>query len=71
MMLSIKLPDDLEHRLEGLAGKSGRTKTEWATEAIRRLLEDAEDAEIASQRVLDPAKRWTLEDLELARDLEG
>lgn len=61
--MSIELPADLEHRLEALAEKSGRTKTEWATEAIRRLLEDAEDAEIASQRVRDPAKRWPLEDL--------
>jgi RHH-type rel operon transcriptional repressor/antitoxin RelB len=69
--MSIELPADLEHRLEELAGRSGRTKTEWATEAIRQLLEEAEDVEIASQRVRDPAKRWTLEDLELARDVEG
>lgn len=62
-MLSIDLPDDLEYRLEALAGKSGRTKTEWAIEAIRQLLEDAEDAEIASQRVRNPAKEWALEDL--------
>lgn len=70
-MLSIELPSDLELRLEALAGKSGRTKAEWATEAIRQFLEDAEDAEIASQRLRDPAKRWALEDLELGRDVEG
>jgi RHH-type rel operon transcriptional repressor/antitoxin RelB len=70
-MLSIELPADLERRLEELAGKSGRNKTEWVTEALRRLLEDVEDAEVASQRVREPAKRWTLEDIELARDLEG
>jgi RHH-type transcriptional regulator, rel operon repressor / antitoxin RelB len=70
-MLSIELPADLENRLEALADKSGRTKTQWATEAIRRLLEDAEDVEVVAQRIRDPAKRWSLEDLELARDLEG
>lgn len=70
-MLSIEIPLDLELRLEALAGKSGRTKAEWATEAIRQFLEDAEDAEVSSQRLRDPAKHWTLEDLELARDLEG
>jgi RHH-type transcriptional regulator, rel operon repressor / antitoxin RelB len=64
-MLSIELPADLENRLEALADKL------WATEAIRRLLEDAEDVEVAAQRIRDPAKRWSLEDLELARDLEG
>jgi RHH-type rel operon transcriptional repressor/antitoxin RelB len=70
-MITIELPVDLELRLEALAGKSGRTKTECATEAILRFLEDAEDAEIASERASNPAKRWTLEDLELARDVEG
>jgi RHH-type rel operon transcriptional repressor/antitoxin RelB len=70
-MLSIELPLDLELRLEALAGKTGRTKAEWIAEAVRGLLEDAEDAEIATRRLRDPAKRWSLEDLELGRDLEG
>jgi RHH-type rel operon transcriptional repressor/antitoxin RelB len=70
-MLSIELPADLEFRLEALAGKSGRTKAECATEAVRLFLEDADDAEIASQRLRDPSRRWTLENIELARDVEG
>ena len=70
-MLTIELPVDLELRLEALAGKSGRTKAECATEAIGRFLEDSEDTEIASQRAGNPGKRWTIEDLELARDVEG
>jgi RHH-type rel operon transcriptional repressor/antitoxin RelB len=70
-MLTIELSADLELRLEALAGKAGRTKTEFATEAISQFLDDMEDAEIALHRGTNPSKRWTLEDLELARDVEG
>lgn len=70
-MLTIELPADLELRLEALAGKAGRTKTEFATEAICRFLDEIEDTEIASYRASHPVKRWTLEDLALARDVEG
>ena len=33
-MLAIRLPEDLESRLDKLANKTGRTKTYYAREAI-------------------------------------
>jgi RHH-type transcriptional regulator, rel operon repressor / antitoxin RelB len=51
-MLAIRLPPEIEKRLERLAKKTGRTKTFYAREAILNHLENLEDAEIA-EKALD------------------
>jgi len=48
-MLAIRLPADIEKRLEKLAKRTGRTKTYYAREAILKHLEDLEDIYIADQ----------------------
>ncbi len=70
-MLAVRLPPDIEKRLERLARQTGRTKTFYAREAILRYLEELEDAYIALDRLENPARRGTLEELERGRDLEG
>ena len=53
-MLAIRLPEELETRLETLAKRTGRTKTFYAREAIEQHLEDLEDlylAERVSKRI--------------------
>ena len=53
-MLAIRLPEELESRLETLAKRTGRTKTFYAREAIEQHLEDLEDlylAERVSKRI--------------------
>ncbi|HEX4067702.1 MAG TPA: DUF6290 family protein [Acidobacteriaceae bacterium] len=50
-MLAIRLPADIEKRLDRLAKRSGRTKTYYAREAILRHIEDLEDIEVAEQRL--------------------
>ena len=50
-MLAIRLPEEIEKRLERLAKRSGRTKTYYAREAILRHLEDMEDLQIAEERL--------------------
>lgn len=42
-MLGIRLEPELEAKLERLAKKTGRSKSYYAREAIRRFLEDRED----------------------------
>ena len=42
-MLAIRLPTDIEERLDRLAKATGRTKTFYAREAILEHLEDLED----------------------------
>ena len=48
-MLAIRLPNEIEMRLEALAKATGRTKTYYAREAILEHLEDLEDIYLAEQ----------------------
>ncbi len=52
-MLAIRLPADIENRLDQLAQRTGRTKTFYAREAILEYLEDMEDLYLAEQRSLE------------------
>jgi RHH-type rel operon transcriptional repressor/antitoxin RelB len=52
-MLAIRLPEDIEKRLDRLAKRTGRTKTYYAREAILKHLEDLEDIYIAEKRLED------------------
>lgn len=70
-MLTIRLPETVESRLESLARKTGRTKSFYAKEAILEHLEDLEDYYLAVHRLENPPERiWTLEEVEAGRDLE-
>ncbi len=50
-MLAIRLPADIEERLDRLAKRTGRTKTYYAREAILTHLEELEDLHLAEQRL--------------------
>lgn len=49
-MLAIRLPAELEARLDRLAKKTGRTKTFYARQAIVEYLDDMEDLHLAEKR---------------------
>lgn len=70
-MLSVRLPKDIEKRLDYLAIKTGRTKTYYVREAILSCLDDLEDTYITLNRLEKPVKTWTLEDLEKNLDVDG
>ncbi len=53
-MLALRLPPDIEARLERLAKRTGRTKSYYAREAILEKIEDMEDYYLALERVKDP-----------------
>lgn len=69
-MLAIRLPEDIEKRLADLASKTGRTKTFYAKEAILEHLDEIEDKYLAINRLENPGKRWTLDELEQELDLD-
>ena len=52
-MLAIRLPEDLENRLNHLAKVTGRTKTFYARQAIEQHLDDLEDLYLAEQRLTE------------------
>lgn len=70
-MLAIRLPAEVENRLESLARATGRTKTFYAREAILQHLDDLEDLYLAEQRLVDVraghSQTHTLDEVE--RDL--
>lgn len=50
-MLAVRLSDETERRLEALAGRTGRTKTFYAREAIEAHLDELEDFYLAEERL--------------------
>ena len=67
-MLAIRLPEEIEHRLERLAKATGRTKSFYAREAILEHLDDLEDLYLAEQRLIDVgagrSKTHSIDDVE-------
>ena len=51
--VSIRLPEEISHRLQKLAEKTGRSKTFYMIEAIHEHLNDLEDLYLAEQRLGD------------------
>jgi len=70
-MLAVRLPETLEHELEELALKTGRTKSYYARLAIEEFLEDEADYRIALSRLENTKSAISLEDLEKKLDLES
>lgn len=71
-MLAIRLPADIEQRLDDLAKKTGRTKTFYARQAILQHLENLEDVYLAEQ-ILTEEKAGNVEWVsleEVMRDYE-
>lgn len=60
-MLALRLPPDLEQRLDNLARKTGRTKSFYAREALLEYIDDLEDLYLAQQRVEENGPRISLD----------
>jgi len=55
-MLALRLPTEIEARLETLAKATGRTKSFYAREAILEYLDDLEDIYLA-ETILEQVRR--------------
>lgn len=71
---SLRLPDDIGHRLTELAERTGRSKTFYILEALREHLDDLEDIYIAEQRLADlragRSRTYTSEEVEAMLNVE-
>lgn len=52
-MLAIRLPDEIEKRLDRLAKRTGRTKTFYAREAVLAHIDDLEEIYLAEAALED------------------
>ena len=68
--LCIRLPEEVDKRLNSLSSKTGRTKTYYVREAILGHLEEIEDTYIALNRLERSEKTYSLEEVEQKLDLE-
>lgn len=50
MATSVRLPDDIEKRLDALARKTGRTKAFYIREMITEKIDDMEDYYLAAHK---------------------
>lgn len=69
-MLAVRIPKEIETRLNELARFTGRPKSFYVREALQSHLDDIEDTYTALYRLEHPAKRWTMEELEQGLDLD-
>lgn len=58
-MLVLRLPQDIEKRLEELAAATGRTKSFYAREAILKHLGELEAVYLEEQRLIEKRKVHT------------
>lgn len=63
-MLALRLPPEIEKRLDALAKKTGRTKSFYAREAILRHIEDIEDQQLAAAQIKRGGRKKSLKALE-------
>jgi RHH-type rel operon transcriptional repressor/antitoxin RelB len=69
-MLALRLPPEIEKRLEALAKKTGRTKSYYARQAIIEHLEELEDIAVAEERLREAGETMSWEEVK-ARLFEG
>jgi RHH-type transcriptional regulator, rel operon repressor / antitoxin RelB len=66
-MLAIRLPEEIEKRLDALAKATGRSKSFYARQAILEHLDDLEDLYLAERELMEVragrSKTIPLEDL--------
>lgn len=67
-MLALRLPPEIEARLDAIAKQNGRTKSAFAREAILEKLEDMEDYAIAVERLQTMGERIDWEDVKAELD---
>ncbi len=70
-MLAVRIPNSMEDRLARLAKLTGRPKSFYVRQALEAHLEEIEDTYTALYRLENPARRWTLEELERGLDRQG
>ena len=67
-MLAVRIPEAVERRLDKLAKLTGRPKSFYVRQALAVHLDEIEDTYTALYRLENPARRWTLEELEKGLD---
>lgn len=68
-MISLRLPPDIDMRLDDLAKRTGRTKRYHVRQAILEYLDVVADAAVAEERLRDVGETVTWEEVKARLDL--
>ena len=64
-MLAVRIPKEIEDRLDSLSKKTGRTKSFYIRQALDEYLEELEDVYLAEERLTDKKRQMmSLQQLE-------
>jgi RHH-type rel operon transcriptional repressor/antitoxin RelB len=63
-MIAVRIPIDIEKKLDQLAAKTNRTKSYYVRKAIEEFLEDEADYMLAMERIQKNNPRISLDELE-------
>jgi predicted DNA-binding protein len=63
MTTTVEIPQELDAELEALAARNGVDKREYLSEAIISFLEDQEDIAIATERLKNPGRRLSFDEV--------
>jgi RHH-type rel operon transcriptional repressor/antitoxin RelB len=66
-MSSTEFSQEIENRLEHLVRVTGRSKADYH-QAILQYIEDLEDTYLALERLHNPGRRWTMEEIRTGQD---
>ncbi|KYC42348.1 hypothetical protein WA1_20475 [Scytonema hofmannii PCC 7110] len=67
-MSSIEFSQEIENRLNHLVKVTGRCSADYH-QAILQYIEDLEDTYLALERLQNPGRRWTMEEIRKGKDL--
>ncbi|MBN2400010.1 MAG: ribbon-helix-helix protein, CopG family [Candidatus Aminicenantes bacterium] len=63
-MIAVRIPSDVEKKLDQLAARTNRTKSYYVRKAIEEFLEDEADYLLAMERIQKNNPRISLDELE-------
>ena len=69
-MVTVRLGKDYENRLEKLAKITGRSKSFFIKRAIETSIDDMEDLYLALERLENPSKRLSIEEMRKRLEME-
>ncbi len=61
--MAVHIPAEIESQIEALARRTGESTDHLVREALLSFLEDQEDIAIATERLKNPGKRISLEEI--------
>ncbi len=62
--MNVEIPEALHRKILHLAARFGKTELDCVMEALQEWIEDREDYLVAAERLKNPGRRLTTEELE-------